>query len=101
MFRGKAFWEPSQIRQALGTDANIPEGARVITPLIQRDTPSTLTEPCLTALELMKFGQLTGEPFETADETKPFPQEIKCRGATGGRALGKAPGEVAQVVVEW
>lgn len=165
----KAFWESSQIRQALGTDANPPADARVITPSIQRglrwringnavkqemqrqgvskvdfrfclkwhahefdiegplvkgiadssghpsfdgdllslnalvhfivlekldlisnedggatvlsdvlkDTPSNLTEPCLTALELMKFGQLTGEPFEAADESKPFPQEIK------------------------
>ena len=24
-----------------------------------------------------RFGQLTGEPFEAADESKPFPQEIK------------------------
>ena len=34
--RGKAFWEPSQIRQALGTDANIPSEARIITPTIER-----------------------------------------------------------------
>ena len=33
--RGKAFWEPSQIRQALGTDANIPAEARIITPSIE------------------------------------------------------------------
>ena len=33
---GKAFWESSQIRQALGTDANPPADARVITPSIQR-----------------------------------------------------------------
>ncbi|CAK9006148.1 unnamed protein product [Durusdinium trenchii] len=41
------------------------------------NTPSVLTEPCLTALELMKFGQLTGDPFEVAESSKPFPQEIK------------------------
>ena len=33
---GKAFWESSQIRQALGTDANPPADARVITPSIQK-----------------------------------------------------------------
>ena len=45
---------------------------------VLKDTPSSLTEPCLTALELMKFGQLTGEPFEAAEQSKAFPQEIKC-----------------------
>eukprot|EP00913_Durusdinium_trenchii_P014736 g13824.t1 len=132
----KAFWEPSAIRQAFGSDASLPPEARVIQPAIvqglrwrisgsavkaemQRqgvskvdfsfclnwhshefesdgplmqgitdqgapsfdgdllNTPSVLTEPCLTALELMKFGQLTGDPFEVAESSKPFPQEIK------------------------
>mmetsp|Transcript_45280 Transcript_45280/g.105693 ORF Transcript_45280/g.105693 Transcript_45280/m.105693 type:complete len:759 (+) Transcript_45280:77-2353(+) len=164
----KAYWEPSSIRQALGTDANLPPEARLIQPDIQqglrwkitsqsvkaemarqgvekvdfkfclnwharefeqdgplmqgikepqppsfdndlhslsalvhflvlekldlisaedggatvlsdvlKDTPRTLTEPCLTALELMKYGQLNGEPFEAAQADKPFPVEVK------------------------
>ncbi|CAJ1416586.1 unnamed protein product [Effrenium voratum] len=164
----KAFWESSIIRQALGTDSNLPQEARIIQPLISKglrwritgpavkaemqrqgvtkvdfkfclnwhahefekdgplmhgitdkalpsfendlhslsalvhfivlekldlissedggatvlsdvlkDTPPTLTEPCLTALELMKYGQLTGEPFEAAQADKPFPKDIK------------------------
>merc|ERR1712032_1577385 len=30
------------------------------------DTPKSFQEPCLVALELMKFGILSGEPFEAA-----------------------------------
>ena len=164
----KAYWEPSNIRQALGTDPNLPPDARIIQPDIQqglrwkityqavkaemarqkvdkvdfkfclnwharefeqdgplmqgikepqppsfdehlhslsalvhflvlekldlisaedggatvlsdvlKDTPRNLTEPCLTALELMKYGQLNGEPFEAAQPEKPFPTEVK------------------------
>ena len=28
-----------------------------------------------------RFGQLTGDPFEVAESSKPFPQEIKSPGA--------------------
>eukprot|EP00971_Amphidinium_carterae_P132293 2620490-Amphidinium_carterae.2 len=33
-------------------------------------------EPCLVALELMKFGVLSGEPFDAATPDRPFPAEV-------------------------
>merc|ERR1719261_1035708 len=33
-------------------------------------------EPCLVALEMMKFGVLSGEPFDAADATRPFPSQV-------------------------
>lgn len=50
--------------------------ATVLSDLL-KETPGNLTEPCLTALELMKFGLLNGEPFETAQPEKPFPEDVK------------------------
>mmetsp|Transcript_73169 Transcript_73169/g.161491 ORF Transcript_73169/g.161491 Transcript_73169/m.161491 type:complete len:756 (-) Transcript_73169:92-2359(-) len=50
--------------------------ATVLSDLL-KETPANLTEPCLTALELMKFGRLDGEPFETAQPEKPFPEDVK------------------------
>jgi len=41
-----------------------------------KDTPKHLMEPCLIALELMKFGCLNGEPFEPTAQDKPFPQAL-------------------------
>jgi hypothetical protein len=40
------------------------------------NSPKHLMEPCLVALELMKFGVLNGEPFEAAQADKPFPAEM-------------------------
>lgn len=50
-------------------------GATVLSDVL-KETPAHLTEPCLTALELMKYGQLTGEPFEAANPERPFPKEV-------------------------
>lgn len=41
-----------------------------------KDSPRHLMEPCLIALELMKFGLLTGEPFEPGQEDRPFPAQM-------------------------
>jgi len=41
-----------------------------------RDSPKHLLEPCLIALELMKFGVLNGEPFEAGQADKPFPPQM-------------------------
>jgi hypothetical protein len=51
-------------------------GATVLSDVL-KETPSQLTEPCLTALELMKYGQLNGEPFEAANSDRPFPKEVR------------------------
>jgi len=42
-----------------------------------KDSPRHLMEPCLIALELMKFGLLTGEPFEPGQEDRPFPPQME------------------------
>mmetsp|Transcript_19667 Transcript_19667/g.45332 ORF Transcript_19667/g.45332 Transcript_19667/m.45332 type:complete len:240 (+) Transcript_19667:3-722(+) len=39
-----------------------------------RDSPSHFQEPCLVALEMLKFGILADTPFEAAD--KPFPPQV-------------------------
>jgi hypothetical protein len=41
-----------------------------------KNCPAEFEEPCIVALELMKFGLLTGDPFEPVTE-KPFPQALK------------------------
>ncbi|CAJ1416587.1 unnamed protein product [Effrenium voratum] len=51
-------------------------GATVLSDVL-KETPAMLTEPCLTALELMKFGLLNGDPFEAAQPDKQFPEEVK------------------------
>jgi len=51
-------------------------GATVLSDVL-KETPKNLTEPCLTALELMKFGQLSGEPFDCAQPDRPFPKEVR------------------------
>lgn len=50
-------------------------GATVLSDVL-KETPAHLTEPCLTALELMKYGQLNGEPFEASNPERPFPKEV-------------------------
>lgn len=41
-----------------------------------KDTPRHLMEPCLVALELMKVGCLSGDPFEPAQADRPFPAQM-------------------------
>jgi len=43
---------------------------------VLKDSPSHLQEPCLVALELMKFGLLTSEPFDAAQAERPFPEQV-------------------------
>eukprot|EP00931_Biecheleriopsis_adriatica_P003970 TRINITY_DN105710_c0_g1_i1.p1 TRINITY_DN105710_c0_g1~~TRINITY_DN105710_c0_g1_i1.p1 ORF type:complete len:754 (-),score=202.76 TRINITY_DN105710_c0_g1_i1:55-2316(-) len=52
------------------------EGAATVLGDVLKDVPSVLTEPCLTALELMKQGMLSGDPFEAAMKDRPFPKEV-------------------------
>lgn len=43
-----------------------------------RDSPKHLMEPCLVALELMKFGMLSGEPYEQPTSgDRPFPEAVE------------------------
>merc|ERR1719191_1731308 len=41
-----------------------------------KDTPKHFQEPCLVALEMMKFGILSGEPFDAAVADRPFPDQV-------------------------
>merc|ERR1712232_203574 len=43
---------------------------------VLKDTPRHLQESTLVALELMKFGVLTSEPFDAAQEDRPFPEPV-------------------------
>merc|ERR1711972_627760 len=43
---------------------------------VLKDTPLQFQEPCLVALEMMKFGRLSGEPFEPAQADKHFPEHV-------------------------
>lgn len=42
---------------------------------VLKDTPTHLQEPCLVALELLKWGALNGEAFEPAE--RPFPPQVE------------------------
>jgi len=44
---------------------------------VLKETPSHLQESCLVAMEMMKFGVLTGEPFDAAQQDKPFPEQVQ------------------------
>jgi len=44
---------------------------------VLKDTPAQFQESCLVALEMMKFGCLSGEPFEPADPQRPFPEQVQ------------------------
>jgi len=52
------------------------DGSQTVLGNVICDTPSHLQEPCLVALEMLKFGILHGEPFEAADRQKPFTKEV-------------------------
>eukprot|EP00933_Yihiella_yeosuensis_P021782 TRINITY_DN17190_c0_g1_i1.p1 TRINITY_DN17190_c0_g1~~TRINITY_DN17190_c0_g1_i1.p1 ORF type:complete len:755 (-),score=163.04 TRINITY_DN17190_c0_g1_i1:341-2605(-) len=57
------------------------DGAVTVLGNVLKETPRHLTEPCLTALELMKFGALSSEPFEAAQADRPFPAEVNYPGS--------------------
>jgi hypothetical protein len=52
------------------------DGGMTVLGNVLNDTPRHLQEPCLVALEMMKFGVLNGEPFDSARADRPFPQEV-------------------------
>jgi hypothetical protein len=52
------------------------DGGMTVLGNVLKDTPRHLQEPCLVALEMMKFGVLNGEPFEVPPGGDPFPAEV-------------------------
>ncbi|CAE7939761.1 EXO1, partial [Symbiodinium sp. KB8] len=50
------------------------DGGMTVLGDVLKDSPTYLQEPCLVALELMKFGLLSGDPFEAAE--RPFPEQV-------------------------
>jgi hypothetical protein len=52
------------------------DGGMTVLGNVLRDTPRNLQESTLVALELMKFGMLTSEPFEAAQPDRPFPEPV-------------------------
>jgi len=52
------------------------DGGMTVLGNVLKDSPRHLVEPCLIALEMMKFGVLHGEPFEAACFGDPFPAEV-------------------------
>ncbi|KAF4653850.1 hypothetical protein FOZ61_008641 [Perkinsus olseni] len=52
------------------------DGGMTVLGDVLKDTPSRFQEPTLFALELMKFGVLTGDPFEPVDGSE-FPVAVR------------------------
>merc|ERR1719428_2508576 len=52
------------------------DGSVTVLGNVLKDTPRQLQEPCLVALEMMKFVVLSGEPFEAAMPDRPFPEQV-------------------------
>jgi len=52
------------------------DGGMTVLGNVLKDSPRPLQEPCLIALEMMKFGVLNGEPFEEAQPDRPFPEQV-------------------------
>lgn len=53
------------------------DGGMTVLGNVLKDTPKHLQESCLVALEMMKFGVLSGEPFDAAQEDRPFPPQVE------------------------
>mmetsp|Transcript_57653 Transcript_57653/g.137121 ORF Transcript_57653/g.137121 Transcript_57653/m.137121 type:complete len:781 (+) Transcript_57653:107-2449(+) len=53
------------------------DGGATVLGNVLKDSPRHLQEPCLIALEMMKFGCLNGDPFEAAQAERPFPEPVK------------------------
>lgn len=51
------------------------DGSATVLGNVLKDTPPQFQEPCLVALELMKFAALSGDPFENAE--RPFPEQVR------------------------
>lgn len=52
------------------------DGGMTVLGDVLKDSPTHLQEPCLVALEMMKFGILSGEPFDAAPD-RPFPEQVR------------------------
>jgi len=52
------------------------DGGMTVLGNVLKDTPRNLQESCLVALEMMKFGVLSGEPFDAAQPDRPFPLQV-------------------------
>jgi len=52
------------------------DGGMTVLGNVLKDSPRHFMEPCLVALEMMKFGVLHGEPFEPAAFADPFPADV-------------------------
>jgi len=53
------------------------DGGMTVLGNVLKDTPRNLQESCLVALEMMKFGVLSGEPFDAAQAERPFPPQVE------------------------
>merc|ERR1712226_1028169 len=53
------------------------DGGMTVLGNVLKDTPKQLQESTLVALEMMKFGILTGEPFDAAQPERPFPEQVR------------------------
>merc|ERR1712100_86556 len=53
------------------------DGGMTVLGNVLKDTPRHLQESTLVALELMKFGVLSSEPFDAAQQDRPFPEPVK------------------------
>uniref|UniRef100_A0A7S1AHB7 XPG N-terminal domain-containing protein n=1 Tax=Noctiluca scintillans TaxID=2966 RepID=A0A7S1AHB7_NOCSC len=53
------------------------DGGMTVLSAVLMETPRNLQEPCLVALEMLKFGVLTNEPFDAAQPDRPFPQQVQ------------------------
>lgn len=53
------------------------DGGMTVLGNVLKDTPRNLQESCLVALEMMKFGVLSGEPFDAAVAERPFPVQVE------------------------
>lgn len=52
------------------------DGGMTVLGNVLKDSPQHLQEPCLVALEMMKFGVLNGEPFDVASPDRQFPPDV-------------------------
>ncbi|CAD7960789.1 unnamed protein product [Amoebophrya sp. A25] len=74
-----------------------PDGGMTVLGNVLKDAPKDFQEPMLIALELMKFGILTGEPCEPAQKDQPFPRGCYPKNEMGS-GLGKANILIARAI---
>lgn len=65
---------------------------------VLKDTPHKFQEPCMVALELMKFGALSGEPFDAASPERPFPRQVGYPASSAAGSHAKAIYLISRVV---